>query len=197
MSSASAHNDIKCTGIGYLPWRSSDGTTLLVKCFYSKQATVTIISPSDIVLNHLTQYHAWTQNADLTKGTGYIKFENTDTNHHIMYHLTLNNGLWFYTVDDSPDYHSDQHTYSAIPGRPIVKRLSTAGSYELIHARLGHPGTKVMSTLHHHVDGLTQLRIPPIYRCRTCMLVEATKRAMTHHELSQAKSKTKSSTKCH
>ncbi len=163
-----------------------------MKCFYSKQATDTIISPTDIVLiNHLTQHHTWTQYADLIKGTRYIKFENTETNHHIMYPLILNNDLWFYTVDDSIDYHSDQHTYSAIPGRPIIKRLSTAGSYEIIHARLGHPGTKVMSTLHHHIDGLTQLHIPPIYRCRTYMLVKATKRAITHHELSQVTSKTR------
>jgi hypothetical protein len=50
MSSASAESYIKCTAWGYLPWRSPNNDTLLVKCFYSQHAVHTIISPSDIVL---------------------------------------------------------------------------------------------------------------------------------------------------
>jgi hypothetical protein len=67
MSSASEQNDMKCTVVGYLQWRSPGGTMLLVNCFYSTKAPDTIISPSNIVLNHLTDYHSWTQHADITK----------------------------------------------------------------------------------------------------------------------------------
>lgn len=38
LSSAGSESDIKCTAIGFLPWRSPDGNTILVKCYYSTQA---------------------------------------------------------------------------------------------------------------------------------------------------------------
>jgi hypothetical protein len=65
MSSAGGENDIACTGVGYLPWRSDTGETILIKCYFSQNAPETIISPSDIVMNHMSTYHAWTQHADL------------------------------------------------------------------------------------------------------------------------------------
>jgi hypothetical protein len=47
MSSASQDNSIRCTAVGYLPWHSPSGKCILVKCYYSPQATGTIVSPSD------------------------------------------------------------------------------------------------------------------------------------------------------
>ena len=43
-----------CTGVGYFPWRADNGEIVLVKCFYSEQAADTIISPTDIVVNNIT-----------------------------------------------------------------------------------------------------------------------------------------------
>jgi len=63
---------VTCTGFGYLPWHAPDGTTLLVRCYYSSAAADSIISPSDIVLNHISSFKAWNQFSDLQTGTGYI-----------------------------------------------------------------------------------------------------------------------------
>jgi hypothetical protein len=50
---------IHCTDMGYLPWKSDSSDTVSVKCYYSKDATKTIISPTDIVITHLMNLNAW------------------------------------------------------------------------------------------------------------------------------------------
>jgi len=40
MSTAGGDTDITCTGLGYLPWRSPAGCTILIKCYYSSQAVI-------------------------------------------------------------------------------------------------------------------------------------------------------------
>lgn len=182
MSSASNTNDIKCTAIGYLPWRSPEHETILVKCFYSKQAADTIISPSDIVLNHLSTYHSWTQHADMLKGTGYITFTNNQTDHNTTYPLYHDNGLWYYHNDNYTDYSDNRDTHNI---QPMVRWLTKEGIYELIHARLGHPGECIMSQLHLHVEGVDKITKPNMFKCKTCMLVKATKRAITTGQLSE------------
>ena len=43
---------IHCTGIGYLPWHSDNGETILIPCYYSPDVSGTIISPTDIILKY-------------------------------------------------------------------------------------------------------------------------------------------------
>jgi hypothetical protein len=81
-----------CKGVGYLPWQAPDGTTLLVKCYYSPTAVDTIISPSDVVLNHIMTFTSWMQHSDLTTCTGYIDFITHD-NTRVHFPLVENNGL--------------------------------------------------------------------------------------------------------
>jgi hypothetical protein len=50
--------------------------------------------------------------------------------------------------------------------------------YELIHAHLGHPGIKVMSDFHRHVNGVPPLKTSPLLPCETCLCMKATKRAL-------------------
>jgi len=94
MSSGSTHNDIKCTGLGYFLWTSPSGKCILVKCFYSQQAADTIISPSDIVLNHLSKYNSWTQ---------HIMFSGPDIEP-LIYPLYAHNGLWYYQINNFMDH---------------------------------------------------------------------------------------------
>jgi hypothetical protein len=178
MPSTSNTNDIKCTGIGYLPWTTPDGITLLIKCYYSANAADNIISPSDVVINHIMHYHSWTQHADMTTDKGHITFTNNDTNNSITYPLTAQNGLWFSLIDD---YMDIPPATLAITNKPIIHCLTNAGLYELIHARMGHPGERIMSTLHLHVDGIPKLNKLPLHKCKTCMLVKATKRAIPNN----------------
>jgi hypothetical protein len=175
MSSASKDNDIKCTGIGDLPWTSTNGTTLLIKCYYSPNAIdETVVSPSDIMNNHITQYHSWTQHANMMTGTGTITFTNHTNNDSIEYPLVAHNGLWYY----EPTHCTDIQPHNDSPSLPMIHRLTTAGYYELIHARLGHPGECIMQNIHHHVDGITKMTKPPFHKCKTCMLTKATKCAI-------------------
>ena len=44
-------NSITCTGKGIFPLVCSDGSTILIEIFYSKDATSTVISPTDIVFS--------------------------------------------------------------------------------------------------------------------------------------------------
>jgi hypothetical protein len=143
MSSAGGENDILCTGVGYLPWRSDTGETILIKCYFSQNAPETIISPSDIVMNHMSTYHAWTQHADLMTNRGHITFINNDTKNTTVFPLINRNGLWYYINDNVSDYNSIG-TQAPIP---TIRRINNATMYELVHARLGHPGTRVMTAL--------------------------------------------------
>jgi hypothetical protein len=169
MSSASQADSIKCTAMGYLPWQAPNGRTLLVKCYYSAQATDTIISPTDIVLTHRSAFTTWTQKADMNTKQGHITFSG-DNAEDVCFPLFENNGLWYYHQDDYKDYI---HPHTDIP---TIQKVNAGGLYELFHARLGHPGEKVMGQLHKHVDGLPKLKPPPLFRCNTCLLVNATKR---------------------
>jgi len=60
-----------CTGVGYLPWQSNSGVAVLVKCYFSQDAANTIISFTDIVVNNITDYNAWSQYSNVDTGDGY------------------------------------------------------------------------------------------------------------------------------
>jgi len=174
---------VTCTGYGYLPWRAPDGTTLLVCCYYSPKAADTIISPTDVVLNHLASFSAWQQYSNLQTGMGHIEFIRTDKDTSpLHFPLTASNGLWFYHCDAVTDYNpnTDSITYQL-----IMNRLTTTATYELYHARLGHPGTSVMSTIHLHADGVPKLNPPALFCCDTCIRTKATKRATTATQVKQ------------
>ena len=175
---------LTCTGFGYLPWRAPNGTTLLVRCYYSSVAADTIISPSDIVLNHMSSFKAWSQYSDLTSGTGYIDFipntTSTQDAEALRFPLTASNGLWFYHNEATLDYNP---TSNNVNYQPIIQRLTSTGLYELHHARLGHAGTTVLSNIHKHVEGVPKLVPPPLFRCDTCLRTKATKRAITGAEV--------------
>jgi hypothetical protein len=179
MSTAGGDSDLICTGVGYLPWKSTNGYTILIRCYYSKNAVDTIVSPSDIALNHLTPFHTWTKHANLESNQGWITFLNENTKEEAIYPLVPINGLWYYINDDNSDYDM-QHTAAF---KPIIKWISMAAQYELIHARMGHPGEKVVENIHQHVDGIPKVTKPPLYKCATCTYVNITKRAITQKQL--------------
>lgn len=173
------------SGMGYLPWCAPDGTVILIKCLYSAQAADTIVSPTDVVLNHQSQYTAWAQHSDVKKRTGYIDFIGPSS-HRVRFPLIEENGLWFYHNHQHDDYHVVGLNDKPIQHLPLIQRLNAVGAYELIHARLGHPGTTTMTNLHLHVDGAPKLRPHPFYKCETCLKVKATKHAVTTAEVTKA-----------
>jgi hypothetical protein len=124
MSSANGTNDIKCSGMGYLPWRAPSGDIILIKCNYSAQVNDTIVSPSDIVMNYLTKFHTWMHHADLMTNKGYIKVSNADTNHSIIYPLVCINSLWYSFNDD----HTDLQPSHKSEYKLLILLVSSAGT---------------------------------------------------------------------
>lgn len=131
-----------------------------------------IISPTSIMLHHFTKFHSWTHHADMTSNQGYIQFSNKETYQSITYPLVCLNGLWFSSNYDHTDIQSEciKSNYT-----PLTRRLSSSGTYELIHARMGHLGEKAMCTLHLHADGIPKLQKPTYFKCLTCMLSKSYK----------------------
>ncbi len=159
MSSAGGENDIHCTGKGLLPWHAPNGDTILITCYYSPQALETIVSPSDIVSSYYTQDHKWTQHADFSTNKGYIEFTNNNNSQTTRFPLTNKNNLWYYSSTNyaDTDIRPDSNT-------PIIHRVTARNLYDLFHARLGHPGERVLTNIHHYVDGIPKLRKPDLYR---------------------------------
>ena len=56
---------------------SDDDTILNVEMFYSKQATETVISPTDIVMTN-NMFNSWCQTANCSAKTGNLKFYSTE-----------------------------------------------------------------------------------------------------------------------
>ena len=153
------------TGIGYLPWRATTGETILVKCYYSSQAADTIISPTDVVINKVTDYNAWSQYANVDEGHGYIAFHHRANHRVTKFPLTSHNGLWFYETSGFKDYH----TIRSLMDQPTVCRMTKAAEDELWHERLAHPGETVSKIVHKHVQGCPQLRYNAFHKCKCCM----------------------------
>jgi hypothetical protein len=78
---------VQCVGMGYTPWQSSTGETLNIPTLCSPQASETIISPTDVVLSHITTYNSWAQFAHVDTSQGNIKFFKRDNMHHTVFDL--------------------------------------------------------------------------------------------------------------
>ena len=92
-----------CTGLGYLPWQSDQGEIILVKCYYSEHAAETIVSPNDIVINHIQDFDSWGQHSNIDTGTGRLEFHRRSASPSLTYSLSSQNGLWYYTNKNNQD----------------------------------------------------------------------------------------------
>jgi hypothetical protein len=153
-----------CTGVGYLPWQADTGTIVLVKCYYSSDAADTIISPTDIVVNNISNYKGWGQYSNLDTATGYVEFYGRDGIENLRFTLTASNGLWFYQNNVGTEDYDVWSTY-AVNGAPTIKRLSQAASFVLGHERYAHSGERKLSTVHLDLDDQLPLKKPPFFKC--------------------------------
>ena len=166
------------TGIGYLPWRSSEGTIILVKCYYSLNAAETVISPNDIVLNHITDYSGWTQHSNMDKGSGYIAFHHRNTNSTTKFHLTAHNGLWYNHVLGFTDVPvcrlmEEQHENQT----DTIRRMSSLAEFALLHDRTGHGCDDITESLHKHLTDCPKVKRHPFFKCPACMSNKAKHRS--------------------
>ena len=162
------------TGIGYLPWRSSEGHTLLVKCYYSLNAAETVISPNDIVLNHISDYSGWTQHSDMDEGSGYVAFHHRNKNTTTKFHLSAHNGLWYNHVlgfTDVPVCRLMEHTPNT--NFDCIRKMSSMAEYALLHNRTGHACDDVTESLHKHLTDCPKVKRNHFFKCPACMTNKA------------------------
>jgi hypothetical protein len=145
-----------CTGVGYLPWQSNTGKVVLVKCYYSSDAADTIIFPTDIVVNNISDYNAWSQYSSADTGMGYITLHCRGDSTPLTFNLTSSNGLWYHNNSHNI---TDYHTWSAhhCAGHPIIHRLNKAAEYSLAHLRYGCASQQSLSVVHHNLDNQPKL----------------------------------------
>ena len=167
---------IYATGIGYLPWRAEDGTTILIKCYYSENAADTIISPTDIVINKFTDYNAWSQYVNVDTGQGYIAFHHRRDTGDTIFPLTSSNGLWYYHTNGLSDYRPTHQLLHQ--DEPCLPQMSKQEEYELFHFRLGCAGEGTMDELHKHVEDCPAFKRNTFRRCKICMQEKCTYRPM-------------------
>ena len=111
---------------------------------------------------------------------GYIKYLNTDGICHAQYPIKMHNGLWYYV--DNGLTNKEARLRSKQSAHAIINKLSTAATYELWHQRLGHPGQTTMKEIHHHVQGIPQLKGNVFHRCLSCTLAKMSKQSYNHHK---------------
>jgi hypothetical protein len=103
----------------------------------------------------------------------------------VVFPLYETNGLWYYNNDDYCD-NLPMITCNYANLGATVQQMTKRGLYELIHAQMGHPGETVMAQLHRHVDGVTKLSKPQLFRCRMCLLAKVTKQVVTKQNIQNA-----------
>ena len=157
---------IYCTGHGYIKWYSPSKYLVLIPCYFSEQASGTIISPTDIVFSHLDVFNGWQMTTNVDNSTGVFTLLARDGVNHIKFPTFMKNNLWFHHLY----LHSDrQNPTLDIPMSSIVKSLSYYATYELWHHRLGHPGKSITERFHNSVIGVPPLRPPPFHSCGSCL----------------------------
>ena len=155
---------IFCTGFGYLKWFSEQKQLILIPCYYSAEASGTIISSTDIIYSHMDNFKGWQMTTDLDPKTCTFILLASDGANHIKYPTFMHNNLWFhylFTPSNSPQ----------MPTQPtsIINALKYAATFKLWHLRLGHPGSNVTKKFITNTTGIPIMKPNKFCNCAACM----------------------------
>ena len=156
---------IHCTGTGYLPWRADTGEVLLIRCLYCKEASGTIISPSDVNLQYKKKYDGWTMETKFDSKYGQLTFNARDGINHLVFTAYSDNNLWHHYLEAIT---TDEYTALGKQTTAVVNSLNQNAMYHLWHHRLGHPSHKILSKAHENCIGIPKLHLPSFFNCNTC-----------------------------
>ena len=157
------NGNIICTGKGLIPWRSEEGIYIMIPCYYTKDISITILSPTDLVTYHKVLYNGWTMAFDVDEGMGEFKLMARDGVSHLSFSTYIHNNLWYH-------YYTTKHDLDSDESHPHIMALTDGAEHELWHHRLGHPGSKVTEKIHDLVEGVPHLRPNQFYCCAACMI---------------------------
>ena len=158
---------IYCTGYGYIKWFSPSKYLVLIPCYFSAQASGTIISPTDIVSSHIDVFSGWQMTTNVDDLTGLFTLLARDGVSHIRFPTFVKNNLWFHHL-----HVQDNDTHSTKPRsqiRSAVRSLTYNARYELWHHRLGHPGKSITEKFPQSVIGVPPLRPTKFHACGSCL----------------------------
>ena len=156
---------IHCTGTGLLPWKADTGEVLLIRCLYCKEASGTIISPSDVNLQYKHKYNGWTLETKFDSKYGQLTFNSRDGINHLVFSAYSDNNLWHHYLDEVT---ADEYSAMGKQTKAIVNSLNSNALYHLWHHRLGHPSHKILSKAYEKCIGVPKLKQPSFFNCSTC-----------------------------
>ena len=163
MGGCNKHDEaaITCTAVGDMTLYTSQGTPMKFKAYYSAHVDGTIISPTAMVRQHFTEYHAWIKYANCESNSGTLKLLGRNDNDPVSFNIFSQNDLWYHQEDTIATINTIE--------KPTLNHLSNAAKYELWHQRLAHPGQNTMEKIHQHVIGVPKLKGNAFYRCPSCL----------------------------
>ena len=178
------------TGTGYIkvPCDAPPGF-LFLQCYFTPEIPATIISPDAAAKSYHCQ--GYSTFSDLSNGSSTMQLVNCGScDGSVSFHLSTIRGLLFTeplvmptaaehvaTILPVPDdgFCSLPTLPRALPNVAPVRALTATQQRALWHCRLGHVNERLVSDLHHYVDGIPKLpRSDPISSCPLC------KRAKLH-----------------
>ena len=164
---------LECWGVGYLPWKSTDGRYIMIRCFHSDQCDGTLISPNDVCIQHRKKFEGYATHCNVNgTGSGWIDLNcwNGET---IRFNMHMNNGLWFHHMETNinhvpvPQNHDRKRQLKSIAR--AAKAHTDQTDFNLWHNRIGHPGIDIMENIHKHANGIPRMKQDKMWKCASCM----------------------------
>jgi len=134
--------------------------------FYSKDATETIVSPTDTVRSHPDQYDSWWQMCNCRTGKGDLRFYKSNGITRCNVDIHMRNKLWYISQDvASTIYHAKINESSDA----FVRTITGSTLHNLWHHRLCHAGKFATDNIAKIADGISSLRSHKLFfSCNDC-----------------------------
>ena len=181
VASAEKGSNLTVTAIGKLPLRTADGSIYRILCYYSKDADGTLLSPNAVCAQFRSRFYGYHIYSNMDGKLGEVVLLGREGIDDLVMTTYKENNLWWHTPDHHPlcrPLANDEVT----DGDLRVNKLSNAAKWELWHQRLGHCGTRVLETIHKHVDGVPKLQGNAFYKCPSCMSGKLCTKQPTHRK---------------
>ena len=152
-----------CTKKGIFHLICEDGYILPVSTFYCKEATDTVISPTDIVFCNANKYDSWRQLPNCKQGTGELRFYKTDTITRASINIQMIKKLWYIAQDTTSIVYRAKIRSSS---EAFVRSVTGSTIHHLCHHRLCHPGSFTTNHIDKVADGVPSLKNRnPFFSC--------------------------------
>ena len=170
MSMDGVGGKIQVNEVGMMKLLCEDRSYIWARTYFCPDVPETIVSPTDITMSRQNNFTAWSQYCNVVTANGHLNFYTISGIGKACMPIFMRNGLWYskQTIDDIENW-TEQN-------KPTLRNLTAQAEYELWHQRLGHPGEKIMNSIHVCVDGVPNLYAHKhkFHKCESCMRAKVT-----------------------